>query len=81
MEDIYLKGFTKRDWCSDKIYLKEYFERYSNELLSIINQKVGRKTKSEIEVLQLFVPQAKLLSQEELLSLRKDCDGANFNHT
>lgn len=78
MEDIYLKGFTKRDWCSDKIYLKEYFERYSNEL-SIINQKVQRKSKSEIEVLQLFVPQANLLSEEVLLSLKNDCDGANLD--
>lgn len=72
MEDIYLKGFHHREWCSDKIHLKSYFDQYSNEV-SIINQKQKRKTKSEMEILQLFVPQANQLTQEEFLSLGEDC--------
>lgn len=72
MEDIYLKGFHRREWCSDKVHLKSYFDQFSNEL-SIINSKTKGKIKSEMEILQLFVPQANQLSQEEFLSLGEDC--------
>lgn len=72
MEDIYLKGFQRREWCSDKIHLKSYFDQYSKEL-SIINTNKKMKTKSEMEILQLFVPQANQLSQKEFLSLVEEC--------
>ncbi|XP_046681474.1 snRNA-activating protein complex subunit 3-like isoform X1 [Homalodisca vitripennis] len=65
MEEIYMKGFVgRRAWCSEKVHLKSYFEKYSDTLCEVANKRI-----SEIDILQQFVPQSNQLSQEELFKL------------
>lgn len=68
MEQIYLKGYPgPREWCSEKVNFKSYFENYCktlNRYGPIYNTKL-----SDIDILQYFVPQSNQLSKEQLEKL------------
>lgn len=62
-----MKGFLgPREWCSEKINFKSYFENYSQALDKLSTPK---KKLSEIDILQHIVPQSNQLSEKQLATL------------